>query len=124
MGKFWQISTEFWPLIDVRNLFSLSIFGIFFFKMIFIALKISRGRVCCMPSALLFKCKIVNIFLSIGLHLCLCPVSASSVHFYMICVSATCEMIAIMQEHGEVVLCVGSSLNKQNVPMFLLADCR
>ena len=26
----------------------------FFFKMIFIALKISRGGVCCMPAALLF----------------------------------------------------------------------
>ena len=39
-------------------------------------------------------------------------------------IAATCEMIAIMQEYGEVVLCVGSSLNIQNVPMFLLADCR
>ena len=28
MGKFWQISTELRPLIDVRNCFSLSIFGI------------------------------------------------------------------------------------------------
>ena len=28
MGKFWQISTELQPLIDVRNWFSLSIFGI------------------------------------------------------------------------------------------------
>ena len=28
MGKFWQISTVLRPLIDVRNLFSLSIFGI------------------------------------------------------------------------------------------------
>ena len=27
MGKFRQISTELWPLIDVRNWFSLSIFG-------------------------------------------------------------------------------------------------
>ena len=25
MGKFQQISTELWPLIDVRNLFSLSL---------------------------------------------------------------------------------------------------
>ena len=36
MGKFWQISTELWPLIDVRNWFSLSIFGIplpIFFKL-------------------------------------------------------------------------------------------
>ena len=28
MGKFWLISTELQPLIDVRNWFSLSIFGI------------------------------------------------------------------------------------------------
>ena len=28
MGEFWQISTKLRPLIDVRNLFSLSIFGI------------------------------------------------------------------------------------------------
>ena len=36
MGKFRQISTELWPLIDVRNWFSLSIFGILlpiFFKL-------------------------------------------------------------------------------------------
>ncbi|XP_060605817.1 transmembrane protein 94-like [Ruditapes philippinarum] len=35
----------------------------------------------------------------------------------------TSEMIRIMQEEGEVVLCVGSSINKQNVPLFLQADC-
>ena len=36
MGKFRQISTELWPLIDVRNWFSLCIFGIhlpIFFKL-------------------------------------------------------------------------------------------
>ena len=36
MGKFWHISTELRPLIDVRNWFSLSIFGIplsIFFKL-------------------------------------------------------------------------------------------
>ena len=36
MGKFQQISTESWSLIDVRNWFSLSIFGIplpIFFKL-------------------------------------------------------------------------------------------
>ena len=36
MGKFWQISTELRPLIDLRNGFSLSIFGIplqIFFKL-------------------------------------------------------------------------------------------
>ena len=35
MGKFWQLSTELRPLIDVRNWFSLSIVGIsllIFFK--------------------------------------------------------------------------------------------
>ena len=36
MGKFWQISTELRPLIDIRNWFSLSIFSIplpIFFKL-------------------------------------------------------------------------------------------
>ena len=36
MGKFWQINTELRPLIDVRNCFSISIFGIpilIFFKL-------------------------------------------------------------------------------------------
>ena len=36
MGKFWQINTELWPLIEVRNWFSPSIFGIplqIFFKL-------------------------------------------------------------------------------------------
>ena len=36
MVKFWQISTELWLLIEVRNWFSLSIFGIplpIFFKL-------------------------------------------------------------------------------------------
>ena len=36
MGEFRRISTELWPLIDVRNWFSLSIFGIpltIFFKL-------------------------------------------------------------------------------------------
>ena len=36
MGKFWQISTELRSLIDVRNWFSLCIFGIplpIFFKL-------------------------------------------------------------------------------------------
>ena len=30
----------------------------------------------------------------------------------------------ILQENGEVVLCVGSSLNMANTPVFLQADCR
>ena len=36
MGKFWQIRKESWPLIDIRNWFSLSTFGIplpIFFKL-------------------------------------------------------------------------------------------
>ena len=36
MGKFWKISTELLPLIDITNWFSLSIFGIpvqIFFKL-------------------------------------------------------------------------------------------
>ena len=36
MGRFRQISTELWPLIDIRNWFSFSIFGIsipIFFKL-------------------------------------------------------------------------------------------
>ena len=36
MDKFWQISTELQPLIEIRNWFSLSIFGIplpIFFKL-------------------------------------------------------------------------------------------
>ena len=65
MDKFRQISTELWPLIDIINCFSFSIFGIslliFFklclkrssFKMIFFACKISHGGECCMPAGLL-----------------------------------------------------------------------
>ncbi|XP_070186267.1 transmembrane protein 94-like isoform X2 [Littorina saxatilis] len=36
---------------------------------------------------------------------------------------ATQEMMKILQENGEVVLCVGSSLNIANTPVFLQADC-
>ena len=46
MGKFWQISTELRPLIDVRNLCSLSIFGIplqIFFKL---GLRVDIGKEC------------------------------------------------------------------------------
>ena len=38
--------------------------------------------------------------------------------------AATQEMMKILQENGEVVLCVGSSLNITNTPVFLQADCR
>ena len=46
MGKFRQISTELWPLIDVRNWFSFSIFGIslpIFFKLCMI---VDIGKEC------------------------------------------------------------------------------
>ena len=46
MGKFRQISTELWPLIDIRNWFSLSIFGIFlpiFFKL---GIRVDIGEEC------------------------------------------------------------------------------
>ena len=46
MGKFWQISTELRPLIDVRNWFSLFIFGIhlqIFFKL---AMRVDIGKEC------------------------------------------------------------------------------
>ena len=46
MGKFWQIITELWPLIDIRNLFSLSIFGIplpIFFKL---GTRVDIGKEC------------------------------------------------------------------------------
>ena len=46
IGKFWQISTELWPLIDVRNLFSLSIFGIpltIFFQL---DMRVAIGKEC------------------------------------------------------------------------------
>lgn len=35
---------------------------------------------------------------------------------------STIEMIKILQENGEVVCCIGSSLNPHNVPIFALAD--
>ncbi|XP_076443312.1 transmembrane protein 94-like isoform X2 [Babylonia areolata] len=35
----------------------------------------------------------------------------------------TQEMMKILQENGEVVLCIGSSLNVANTPVFLQADC-
>ena len=46
MGKFRQISTELMPSIDVRNLFSFSIFGIslpIFFKL---CMRVDIGKKC------------------------------------------------------------------------------
>ena len=45
-GKFWQISTDLWPLINVRKWFSLSIFGItlpIFFKL---GMRVDIGKEC------------------------------------------------------------------------------
>ena len=36
---------------------------------------------------------------------------------------ATREMIMIMQNYGEIVICVGSSASSANVDIFLQADC-
>ena len=46
MGKFRQISTELWPLIEVRNCFFFSIFGIslpIFFKL---CMRVDIGKEC------------------------------------------------------------------------------
>ena len=42
MGKFHQVSTELWPLIDVRNSFSLSLVMIFFK----LCMRFSIGKEC------------------------------------------------------------------------------
>ena len=46
MGQFRQISTELWPLIDIRNEFSLSVFCIslpIFFKL---CMRVDIGKEC------------------------------------------------------------------------------
>ena len=46
MGKFRQISTELWPLTDVRNRFSLPFFGVslpIFFKL---CMRVDIGKEC------------------------------------------------------------------------------
>ena len=45
MGKFCHISPEVWPLIDVRNSFSLSIIAILpiFFKL---CMRVAIGKIC------------------------------------------------------------------------------
>ena len=72
MGKFRQISTELWPLIDVRNSFLFSIFGIslsIFFKL---CMRVDIGEECfklCQititelhPLIYLQNCVLLNIF--------------------------------------------------------------
>ena len=49
IGKFQQISTELWPLIYVRNCFSLSIFGIseqVFLKHVKLGIRVDIGEEC------------------------------------------------------------------------------
>ena len=46
MGKFCQLSPELWPLIDVRNLFSLSIFAIFWWIFFKLCMRVDIGKVC------------------------------------------------------------------------------
>ena len=43
--------------------------------------------------------------------------------FCDVTIAATFEMIRIMQEYNEVVLCLGSSANVKNTEIFLQADC-
>ena len=46
MDKFRQISTELWPLIDVRNCFSFSIFGIFLPICFKLCMRVNIGKEC------------------------------------------------------------------------------
>ena len=46
MGKFWQICTELRPLIDVRNCFSLSIFGIHLLIFFKLGMRVDIGKDC------------------------------------------------------------------------------
>ena len=46
MGKFRQISTELWPLIDVRNWFSFSIFGISLLIFVKLCIRVDIGKEC------------------------------------------------------------------------------
>ena len=46
MGKFRQISTELWPLIDVRNWFSFSIFVIPLPILFKLGMRVDIGKEC------------------------------------------------------------------------------
>ena len=46
MGNFHQISTELQPLIDVRNWFSLSVFGISLPIFFILAIRVNIGEEC------------------------------------------------------------------------------
>ena len=46
MGKFRQLHPELWPLIDVRNSFSLSIFAIFWPIFLKLCMRVAIGKMC------------------------------------------------------------------------------
>ena len=46
MGKFQQVSTELLPLVDVRNLFSFSIFGISLANFFKLCMRVDIGKEC------------------------------------------------------------------------------
>ena len=46
MSKFRQISTELWPLIDVRNWFSFSVFGISLPIFFILCMRVDIGKEC------------------------------------------------------------------------------
>ena len=46
MGKFQHISTELWPLIDIRNWFPLSIFGMFLLIIYKLCMRVDIGKKC------------------------------------------------------------------------------
>ena len=46
-----------------------------------------------------------------------------SIERFLLCLAAR-EMISIMQEYGEIVCCIGSSLNVDNLEIFNQADVR
>ena len=46
MGKFRQLSPELWPLIDVRNSFSLTIFANFWLIFFKLCMRVDIGKSC------------------------------------------------------------------------------
>ena len=65
IGKFREISTELWPLTDVRNLFSLSVFGIFSPIFLKLSIRVDMGKDCT-PN----KYRVVALDLCPKLHFC------------------------------------------------------
>ena len=77
MDKLYQIITELWPLIDIQNCLVLNTILTNGQILIFFCYKISDGRVCCMPAALLLsmnirlaeKCSILILILNANNHI-------------------------------------------------------